>query len=456
MEPGNAFEELDEAPLKRFHLLAVLTTGMGVFTDGYDLSSIGLVLPQVLASFGQRSLTSLQSALLTGSALVGAALGAIVFGVLAQRGRKRFYGVDVALMALAAAAQAVAPNLWSLIAIRFVLGVGVGADYVLSPTIMAEHANRQDRGKKIGFGFGVMWCLGAFVAALVLKLVQTLGISPGVAWRVVLAAGTLPAISVLSLRRKMPETARFLARLGGAADAAKDVIIEVTGTAPAQLPLVDRRAWREVLTAHARPVLGAAALWLVYDVVLYSNVLFGPSVIARSIGMKPVGFTLVTYGVFTIPGTLLGCALVDRWGRKALMAVGFGLSALALVAFAPLQGGTGQALGGLAIFGLFTFTLSLGPGAVSGSGILGVELSPTRIRSVAQAITVVGGRIGASLSAFVFPALLGAIGERRLLFCLAGTSLAGAVLSLWLVPETRGQSLEEINGDGDAALARAE
>ena len=272
----------------------------------------------------------------------------------------------------------------------------------------------------------------------------------------VLAAGTLPALSVLSLRRKMPETARFLARLGGAADAAKGVIAEVTGAAPLQRALTDRCAWQEVLTAHARPVLGAAALWFVYDVVLYSNVLFGPSVIAGSIGMKPVAFTLVTYGFFTIPGTLLGCGLVDRWGRKTLMAVGFGLSAAALVAFAPLQGVAGRPLVALAMFGLFTFTLSLGPGAVSGSGILGVELSPTRIRSVAQGITVVGGRIGASLSAFVFPALLGAIGEKRLLFCLAATAFAGAVLSMWLVPETSGRSLEEINRDSDAALARAD
>ena len=452
----NAFQELDEAPLQRFHVLAVLTTGMGVFTDGYDLSSIGLVLPQVLASFGQRSLTSVQSGLLTGSALVGAALGAMLFGVLAQRGRKRFYGVDVALMAIAAAAQALAPNLWSLIAIRFVLGIGVGADYVLSPTIMAEHANRQDRGKKIGFGFGVMWCLGAFVAALVLLLVHALGASPAIAWRVVLAAGTLPALSVLSLRRKMPETARFLARLGGEAEAAKVVIAEVTGTAPAQLPRTDRRAWHEVLTAHAGPVLAAATLWLVYDVVLYASVLFGPSVIASSIGMKPVGFTLVMYGFFSIPGTLLGCALIDRWGRKALMAVGFGLAAIALVAFAPLQGTAGQWIGPLALYGVFTFTLSLGPGAVSGSGILGVELSPTRIRSVAQGITVVGGRIGASLSAFVFPALLGTLGEKWLLFGLAALSLVGAALSLRLVPETRGRSLEDINHDGDAVLAPAE
>jgi MFS family permease len=95
----SAFAQLDEEPIHRFHLLAVFTTGMGVFTDGCDLSSIGVVLPLVLASFGIDHISGLQSGLLAGSALVGAAVGALIFGALAQRGRKRYYGMDVALMA---------------------------------------------------------------------------------------------------------------------------------------------------------------------------------------------------------------------------------------------------------------------------------------------------------------------------------------------------------------------
>ena len=110
--------------------------------------------------------------------MVGAAVGALIFGALAQRGRKKFYGLDVTVMAIMAAAQAFAPNLWSLIFIRFLLGIGIGADYVLSPTIMAEHANRRDRGKKIGLGFGVMWPTGAAAAALFALLLGALGVIP--------------------------------------------------------------------------------------------------------------------------------------------------------------------------------------------------------------------------------------------------------------------------------------
>ena len=449
----SAFTQLDEEPIHRFHLLAVFTTGMGVFTDGYDLSSIGVVLPLVLASFGIDHISGLQSGLLAGSALVGAAVGALIFGALAQRGRKRYYGMDVALMATAAAAQIFAPDLWSLIAIRFVLGIGVGADYVLSPTIMAEHANRRDRGKKVAFGFGVFWCLGAFVAALVLLAVQALGFSPSAQWRIVLAAGAIPALSVLYLRRKMPETARYLARVAGDGKAAREVINGITGRKTELSPLVDRRAWREVFSQHRKDVFGAALLWLVYDIVIYSSILFGPSVIAKGIGVSPIVFQLVSYGVFVIPGTVLGVGLIDGFGRKPLLALGFALAGGSLALFAVLQGSAASVpLLGLALFGLYNFTISLGPGAVSGSGLLGVELSPTRIRSIAQSVTVVGGRIGASTAAFLFPALLGVTGVTGLLYILAVVSLIGTILTFIVIPEPKGRSLEEINGDTDRAI----
>ncbi|MDE2517311.1 MAG: MFS transporter, partial [Rhodospirillales bacterium] len=215
MPRPNGFTELDEKKFSAFHWRALFTTGMGVFTDGYDLSSIGIVLPLVLASFGVKHITGLESGLIAGSALVGAAVGALIFGALAQRGRKKFYGIDVTLMAVAAFAQVFAPNLMGLIAIRFILGIGIGADYVLSPTIMAEHSNRRDRGRKIGIGFGVMWPAGALVAALFSLLLGSLGVDADLRWRLVLAFGAVPALSVLYLRRRMPETARYLARLAG-------------------------------------------------------------------------------------------------------------------------------------------------------------------------------------------------------------------------------------------------
>ena len=452
----SAFAKLDDKPFSRFHVLAMFTTGMGVFTDGYDLSSIGLVLPLCLASFGVNHITGLQAGFLTGSALVGSVIGALLFGWLAQKGRKRFYGIDVGIMAAAAAVQAFAPNLWSLIAIRFVLGIGVGADYVLSPTIMAEHANVKDRGKKLGFGFGAMWNFGAIFAGLVLVALRQIGVSDDLQWRIVLGFGAVPALSVLTLRRRMPETARFLARIEGDAGKATAVLEGITGAPVAAAPLTDKRAWRELFAKHARGVIGAALLWMIYDIVLYSGVLFGPSVIAEGLHMGEVGFTLLVYALLQTPGTLLGCLLVDRAGRRTMTTIGFALCGIGLLGFAPMLGSASSSLVlTFALFAVYNFSLSMGPGAISGAGLLGVELAPTRIRSIAQSLTVVGGRIGAALAAFVFPELLGQIGRTALLIVLACVSLFGAAITFFVVPETARRSLEDINGDTDAVIAAA-
>jgi len=124
--------------------------------------------------------------------------------------------------------------------------------------------------------------------------------------------------------------------------------------------------------------------------------------------------------------------------------------------FAPLQDASAHSPGlGFAMFGIYAFTMSLGPGSVAGSGLLGVELSPTRIRSIAQAVTVLGGRIGASIAAFVFPVLLDHMSPVTMIMGLGATSIAGAIATLALLPETKGRSLEEINHDTDAAIAPA-
>jgi MFS family permease len=420
---------------------------MGVFTDGYDLASIGVVLPLVLASFGIAHVGSLDAALLAGSALVGAAVGAIIFGVLGQQGRKTFYGLDVAIMAIAAVAQIFAPNLAWLMAIRFILGIGVGADYVLSPTIMAEHSNRADRGRSIGFGFSVTWWMGGAVAGLLLMVLHAFGVAPDLIWRIVLAAGALPALSVLYLRRQMPETTRYLARMAGDTAAARAVTVTVTGKTQA-LPPVDRRSFGAVFGAHAAQIFGAALLWFVFDIVIYSTVLFGPSLIAKGLGMTPAGFTLLMDLVFIVPTVLIGTFfLLDRFGRKPVQIYGYIGAALVLILFAVLhQDILHDAVLGLVLFGAFN-VLIMGPSMVSGSGILGVELAPTRIRTVAQGITVVGGRLGASLSAFVFPLLFVKLGEVTAIATLAGLSIIGAILTQIVIPETAARSLEDLSGE---------
>ena len=429
----------------------MLTTGLGVFCDGYDISAIGLVLPQVLASFGTHQLTSVQSAVLTASALVGAAIGALIFGVLGQKGRKRFYGYDMLILGVAAAAQSFAPSVAWLIALRFILGIGIGADYVLSPVIMAEHANRADRGRALGLGFGAMWPIGALAAAALKLLLQALHVPEDLQWRLVLGAGAIPALAVLYFRRRMPETARFLARIEANQAEAKRVMEHVAGQ-PVEAPGADPRPFGEVFAAHARWIFSAALLWMIYDLVVYSAILFGPNLIAKGLGMDGAVFNTLIELVFVIPASIgMSWFLIDRMGRKPLQVWGFATSALMLMIFAALRS---KLAGAPAIafiaYGLFNVTQT-GPGLVSGAGVLGVELAPTRIRAVAQSITVAGGRIGAAISGFAFPLLFGAIGEVATVLILVALSVLGAVCTQVLVPETSARSLEDINGEAPAA-----
>jgi MFS family permease len=452
-ELATDFAAIDEQKFHGFHWRAVLTTGLGVFCDGYDLSSLGLVSPLVLASFGIHNLTTVQNSFLSASALFGAVIGALAFGALGQKGRKRFYGYDVLILGLAALAQAFAPNLVWMVFLRLILGVGTGADYVLSPVIMAEHSNRADRGRALGLGFGTMWPAGALAAALFKLILQWLHVPDDLQWRLVLGAGAIPALGVLYFRRQMPETARFLARLGDEQAEAARVMRQAGGQVVAP-PTADIRPFREVFAAHARWIFSAALLWMIYDLVVYSAILFGPSLIARGLGMQGATFNLLIELVFVIPASLgMSWFLIDRVGRKPLQVWGFAASAVVLVVFALLRAKlTGAPMIAFVAYGLFNVTQT-GPGLVSGAGVFGVELAPTRIRTVAQSITVAGGRLGAAISGFAFPLLFRVIGEVSTVLVLVALSVLGAVCTQFLVPETSARSLEDINSEGAAAAS---
>ena len=289
-----------------------------------------------------------------------------------------------------------------------------------------------------------MWPVGALAAALFTLALDGVGIDGDLEWRLVLAAGAVPALAVLYFRRRMPETARYLARLAGDSEAASRVIEDISGHAGIA-PAADERRLGDVFAAHGRAIFSAALLWMIYDLVVYAAILFGPSLIASSMGLGPVSFSLLIQIVFVLPASVfMSVFMLDRVGRKPLQVWGFLFGSVLVGIFALMQN---QLLAmpviAFIVFGLFNVA-ETGPGLVSGAGVLGVELAPTRIRSLAQGITVAGGRIGAAVSAFFFPLLFAGIGQAGAYWVLAALGLAGAVLTHYLVPETGRLSLETI------------
>jgi hypothetical protein len=123
------------------------------FPDAYDLFIIGVVASMVVSEW---HIASYQKSLLSSLALLTSAIGAIAFGHIADKlGRRKIYGYEVLVLAAGAIATAFAPGIWWLIALRGVLGFGIGGDYPVSATIMSEYASKHNRGRMVAIVFSM-------------------------------------------------------------------------------------------------------------------------------------------------------------------------------------------------------------------------------------------------------------------------------------------------------------
>ena len=153
---------MDEAATGREHWKILLTSGMGFFTDAYDLFIIGVVAAMIVNEW---QIPSYQKSLLTSLALLTSAAGAILFGHVADKfGRRKIYGYEVLVLAGGAIASAFAPGIWWLIAFRAILGFGIGGDYPVSATIMSEYAARRHRGRMVALARSRRWRCSGYAA----------------------------------------------------------------------------------------------------------------------------------------------------------------------------------------------------------------------------------------------------------------------------------------------------
>lgn len=204
----------------------------------------------------------------------------------------------------------------------------------------------------------------------------------------------------------------------------------------------DSRTFSDYFTKFGKYFISAALLWFLYDIVAYSSILFGPSSIANSVGIHngAIWQLIMEFG-FTIPGGILAILTIDKVGRKSMQIIGFIGMALALLAFSILRTHVLPIIA-LIMFGMFNFINQAGPGSISATGILGIELAPTKIRGLVQSITVAAGRIGAALTSFVFPYLFVDYGEKFAVAFLSSVAFVAALLTLLGIPETAKKPLE--------------
>ncbi len=469
-ESRRILSALDTTRVQRFHFRTIVVAGMGFFTDAYDLFVISLVIPILVALQPGGTIGKSELALLGAAALMGAAVGQVLFGWLGDRlGRRRVYGFTLSLMAIGAVGSALSVPLGGLSTItvlilwRFVLGVGVGGDYPLSATIMSEYSNVQSRGRLVASvfamqGFGLLAGAGASLG--IVYLVPNLDL----AWRIILGLGALPAVLTIYYRLRIPETPRFdLAR--GKVGAAAQTVGAITGVtvAPSSSGSSLGVPFRQILRSYGILIFGTAASWFLLDIAFYSTSIFNP-LILKQIGFASaasypaleqvrrlaLGNVLITL-VASVPGYWAAVALIDRVGRRPLQYIGFGVMAAAFLFLSTDWISLEAVLPAfLAIYGLTFFFANLGPNTTT--FVYPSEVFPTAFRTTGHGIAAASGKIGAVVAVFVFATFYQVYGLPWFFGLLAAVSFVGFLLTLALLPETSQRSLEDVSGEDELAV----
>jgi len=426
---------------------------MGFFTDAYDLFVISTVAVLVKS---QWHLSTTQTSWVTGSAILAAFVGALVFGRIADvLGRKSVYVTVAIIMIVGAIASAFATDFLWLVAARFVLGLGIGGDYPVSAVLMSEYSNRDDRGRLVGLVFS-MQALGLIVGPLVGLVLLSSGISHDLTWRLMLGLGAVPAAAVVFLRTKMPESPRFQARVRGKADrAGRELALFsdgiVTGSSISE-DTVRRIGLGRFLTDRRSLVLllGTAGTWFLFDYAYYGNTLSLPAILKEvaphaSLVAK-LAWTLGIFVVFAVPGYALAVTKMDRIGHRRLQLIGFGVMAAAFIFLGAIPVLTTAVAPFLLIFGLSYFFIEVGPNTTT--FVMPSEVFPVGMRTTGHGIAAGIGKLGAFIGVFLVPVLQKGIGLRGMLG-VAGVSAALGFLLTLVLPEPSRRNLEEVSGEDD-------
>ena len=441
---------LDEASISRFHLRAVLVSGMGFFTDAYDLFVIGIAATLIKQ---QWHLDSARLALLNSTMLFAAFLGAFVFGRVADiLGRKRVYWLVAAIMVVGALGSALSPSFWVLIVFRFVLGFGVGGDYPVSAVLMSEYANRRDRGKLVGMVFSTQ-ALGLIVGPLIALMLLGGGVSDALAWRIMLGLGAIPAAAVVYLRRQMPESPRYQAQVQGlhsTAAAGLARFSEGTVISEPTPAITHRMGLRSFLTNRRWLVTlaGTAGCWFLLDYAYYGNTISTPQIIGlitpNSSTTTTIAIQLVIFVVAALPGYLLGIAWMDKIGHRRLQLIGFAMMALCFAVIGLVPGLTTAVVPFLLVYGVSYFFTEFGPNTTT--FLMASELFPVSARTTGHGISAGLAKVGAFVGTLTFPLVNGSLGLSGVMIIAAVTAGIGLLLTR-LLPEPAGLSLEEASGE---------
>jgi putative MFS transporter len=418
--------------------------GAGMFFDGFDIYVVATVLGATLKSGFS---TMGQNAQFVSATFLGMMLGSFLTGFLGDRYGRRFtYQANLAIFGLASVAAAFAPSMGVLILLRFIIGVGLGAENVVGYSTLTEFIPPQARGRWLG-GMSVFVVTGLPAAGLVGTL-----IIPRFGWRAMFILGGLGALFVWYLRKALPESPRWLESVGRSeeANAILQAIERESSSGGAPLPpltstpfSIPSRSLGSLLNPVLLPrmVVGCVTL-IVINTLIYGFVTWLPTFFVQEGLSIANSFRYALVMSFGAPiGSAIGAFTADPWGRKPTI-IGSSLLTILVGSIYPFI----KDPGALMITG-FLLTVPIYVLVALLFAIYIPELFPTEVRLRASGICNTFGRGATILTPFVVVALFRSYGVGGVLSLMIGLLFIQICVVLLFGIEPKKRRLEELESE---------
>jgi putative MFS transporter len=425
---------LREGGFTRFHLRAVVVTGIAWTFVAMEILLVGFTLPVFAAEW---NLSGTWLGWIGASALAGSLVGSVVIGRAADRvGRRRLFRLTILWYALFTALTALAWGPASIFLFRFLAGIGLGGMLVVDPSLLSEYLPPQRRGRFLAF-LDFFWPFGLLLAVgLSYVFLDVLGNE----WRWLYVAAAFPALLAFLVRRALPESPYFLARTGRRDEAAA-VLREITGNgveaAAIEPPVEPRSSVRELLAERLRGTsLLVVLVWIALNISYYGLFLWLPFVLQSEKDFHVNVYLLLTLSALSqFPGYGAAIWLVERIGRKPTLAIFLLLGGVSAYAFAVADA-SGVYITALFFVGFFNL------GAWGAVYPYTSETFPTRLRSSAFGLMEGVGKAAAIAGPYIFGNLNDATGSTTWsLTFIAIVMAAGGIVAALFGHETRGRAL---------------
>ncbi|MGO2483557.1 MFS transporter [Glutamicibacter bergerei] len=415
--------------------------GLGFMFDAWDVTLNGALIPLVAAEWGLDRPTA---ALLGTSNLVGMAIGAFLWGGIADKyGRKNAFSLTLLMFSVFTVLGALSPNFGFFVAFRFLAGVGLGGCIPVDYALVGEFTPAKLRGRVLTAMDG-WWPIGAALSFFVSGWVMATSGN----WRLILGVMILPAFMVFLVRLKMPESPLFLAAKGREAEAREviDDLVRRTGATPRDYaieaipPGKGTRWWEQVVELWRYSAKLTATSWLLFITVLlvyYLALTWLPTILTEA-GMAQSAsfFATAVMALMGLLGVVVAAVLVERVGRKWLLGISAPLSGLILVVVALSLDAPATAVAWILVFGVIVqIAIPVLYAYVS-------ELYPTELRASGFGWASTMSRFAAGFGPLLFAALWPIVG---LPWLFAGATVLVIVAMLVMArfaPETRGLQLD--------------